>query len=134
MSFEETSPPVYAPSAPDSIFCLVTGTGTDSTEKGRVMWARIKGKTENSISNMGFKSSYMFRPGYIQPLRGIKSKIKLYSAMYVIFSPLYWLILKHIPSSATSTTAIGKAMINTVLKQPEFRILHSREINTLAKD
>ncbi len=120
--------------SPDSVFCLVSGAGTDSTEKGRVMWARVKGKTENAISNMGFKSSYMFRPGYIQPLRGIKSKTKLYSAMYAIFTPLYWLILKHIPSSSTNTTAIGMAMINAVIKQPEFRILHSREINKLAKD
>ena len=83
---------------------------------------------------MGFKSSYMFRPGYIQPLRGIKSKTKLYSAMYAISGPLYWLILKHIPGSASSTTAIGKAMINAAIKQPEIRILHSREINKLAKD
>jgi len=120
--------------SPDSVFCLVTGTGSDSTEKGKVMWARIKGKTENAISNMGFKSSYMFRPGYIQPLRGIKSKTKLYAAMYTVFSPLYWLILKHISNSATNTTAMGKAMINAVLKQPEIRILNNREINKLAKD
>ena len=118
---------------PDSSFCYVTGTGTDSTEKGSVMWARIKGKTENAIINMGFKSTYMFRPGYIQPLRGIHSKTDWYDYLYMIFKPIYY-ILKHFPSTATSTTNVGKAMINLTLNNAPSQILHSKEINMEANN
>jgi len=62
-------------------FCYVSGEGTDSTEGGRTMWARIKGKTENAILQLPFRAAYMFRPGYIQPLRGIKSKTRWYQAV-----------------------------------------------------
>ncbi len=117
---------------PNSVFCYVSGAGTDSTGKGKAMWARVKGKTENAILNTGFKSAYMFRPGYVQPMKGIKSKTKLYSFLYMLLSPLYWLILRHISSSSTSSVNVGKAMVNAVIKQPETRILNNREINELA--
>mgnify|MGYP003707679683 CR=1 FL=1 len=71
----------------NSVFCYVTGAGTDTTEKGRISWARIKGKTENDLLKLSFKAAYMFRPGYIQPLRGIKSRTKWVSFIYLIFSP-----------------------------------------------
>ena len=115
-----------------SVFCYVSGAGTDSTEQGRTMWARIKGKTENALLTMSFKHAYMFRPGYIQPLRGIKSRTNWYSLIYMIFSPVY-LILKHFPSSATNTINIGKAMINAVVREPELNILTNKDINELAK-
>lgn len=115
----------------DGIFCYVSGTGTDSTEKGRSMWARVKGKTENSLMNMGFKGAYMFRPGYIQPLRGIKSKTRWYALLYMIFKPIY-LLLKHFPSSATNTTNMGLAMINTLSGNYQNRILENKDINELA--
>ena len=69
-------------------FIYVSGVGTDSTEKGRSMWARVKGKTENDIIKLGFKDAYMYRPGYIQPEREIKSKTKLYNALYVVTKKL----------------------------------------------
>jgi len=116
----------------NSVFCYVSGAGTDSTEQGRTMWARVKGKTENALLKMSFKHAYMFRPGYIQPLRGIKSGTNWYSLIYMIFSPVY-LILKYFPSSATNTTNIGKAMINAVAKEPELHILNNKEINELAR-
>jgi hypothetical protein len=81
---------------------------------------------------MSFKHAYMFRPGYIQPLRGIKSRTNWYSLIYMIFSPIY-LILKHFPSSATNTINIGKAMINAVVKEPELNIFNNKDINELAK-
>ena len=59
-------------------FCYVSGVGTDSTEKGRSMWARVKGKTENDLLKLGFKDAYMFRPGYIQPTKGLKNTYKIY--------------------------------------------------------
>ena len=80
-----------------SSFIYVSGTGTDSTEQGRAMWARVKGKTENKLLTMSFKSAFMFRPGYIQPLRGVKSRTNWATIFYAVFSPVY-LVLKHFPS------------------------------------
>jgi uncharacterized protein YbjT (DUF2867 family) len=118
--------------SPSSIFCYVSGTGTDSSENGRSMWARVKGKTENALLNMNFRSAYMFRPGYIQPLRGIRSKTGWYNALYSLFWPVY-LILKFIPGAATNTSNMGKAMLAVTLTTPDERILHNRDIDRLAK-
>lgn len=115
----------------ESIFCYVSGTGTDSSEKGRSMWARVKGKTENDLLTLGFKKTYMFRPGYIQPLRGIRSKTGWYQAIYNIFKPVY-LILKHFPSTATNTTNMGLAMINILDGSYPNSILENKEINQLS--
>ena len=117
---------------PESVFCYVSGTGTDSSEKGRSMWARVKGKTENELLAMPFKKAYMFRPGYIQPLRGIKSKTSWYAALYMVFKPIY-LILKHFPSTATNTTNMGLAMINSLKGHYSKTILENKDINELAE-
>jgi hypothetical protein len=70
-------------------FICVSGAGTDGTERGRMMWARVKGKTENALLQMPFKAAYMFRPGYIQPLHGVRTKTKWYGAVYaMIGAPL----------------------------------------------
>ncbi len=69
-------------------FCYVSGEGTDSTERGRTMWARVKGKTENALLRLPFKAAFMFRPGYIQPLRGLRSKTRWYQAPYHLTGPL----------------------------------------------
>lgn len=116
---------------PNSYFSYVTGVGTDSTEKGRSMWARVKGKTENTLINMGFKATYMFRPGYIQPMKGVKSKTFWYDSLYMIFKPIYY-ILKHFPSSATNSKNMGKAMINLICNDAPSQILHNKEINQTA--
>lgn len=115
----------------NSIFCYVSGTGTDSSEKGRIMWARIKGKTENELLKMPFKKAYMFRPGYIQPLKDIKSKTKWVQAMYTLFWPVYS-ILKHFPGTATNTTNMGLAMINSLTSDYPKQVLGNKEINELA--
>jgi uncharacterized protein YbjT (DUF2867 family) len=117
----------------NSVFCYVSGAGTDSTEKGRTMWARVKGKTENTLLKMHFKSAYMFRPGYIQPLKGVKSRTNWYSLIYSFFSPIY-LILKHFPATATNTINIGKAMIKAAEGNYTNNILNNKEINELAKE
>jgi len=117
---------------PDSIFCYVSGAGTDSTEKGRMMWARVKGKTENKILAMSFKSAYMFRPAYIQPMKGIRSKTKLYN-MFYSFLKYFYFILKSFPKYVTSTDRLGKAMIKTVAKGYDKNILESKDINFITE-
>jgi len=96
---------------PKMTFNYVSGQGTDSTEKGRMMWARVKGKTENDLLNMGFKGAYMFRPGMIIPHKGIKSRTKSYQFMYDYFMWLVKLIKAVSPNSVVSTSQIGLAMI-----------------------
>ncbi len=124
---------ILAEQSPELTFCYVSGTGTDSTEKGRTMWARVKGKTENAIMALPFKASYMFRPGYIQPQRGIKSKTALYNAIYIVFKPLYPILKRLSPSYFTSTTKVGQAMINVTLNGYEKRHLENKDINTAAE-
>lgn len=118
---------------PALTFCYVTGAGTDSAEKSRILWARVKGRTENALFKMGFKDAYMFRPGYIQPLKGIKSKIKLYRVFYMFFRPCYY-ILKIFPSAATNTSNVGRAMISVASSPSDKKILGNKDINKLAKE
>ena len=113
-------------------FCYISGAGTDSSEKGKTMWARVKGKTENDLLKKPFKQAYMFRPGFIQPMNGIKSRTPLYNAMYTIFKPLYFL-LKHFDGIVTNTETLGKAMINAATNGFEKNILESKDINNIAK-
>lgn len=110
----------------------VSGTGTDSSEKGNIMWARVKGKTENDLLAMPFKAAYMFRAGYIQPLKGIKSNTKLYNNMYVIMKPLYPILNFLFPKFMTTTEEMGKAMINAVVKGYNKKHLENYDIRLLA--
>jgi hypothetical protein len=116
----------------DMSFCYVSGTGTDSTEKGRVMWARVKGRTENDLLKMPFKNVWLFRPGLIQPLRGIKSRTKIYRIFYFFLTPFYPLLKLLSPSSLTTTARVGKAMINIALKGYFKKHLENKDINLLA--
>ncbi len=95
---------------PEMKFIYVSGAGTDSSEKGRIMWARVKGKTENMVLNLGFWDAYVFRPGIILPERGVTSRTKLYRFFYVLFRPLFPLLRRM--KSVTTTRKIGRAMIN----------------------
>lgn len=113
-------------------FCYVSGASTDSTEKGNSMWARVKGKTENELLGMPFKAAYMFRPGYIQPMQGVKSKTRLYSVMYSIFKPLYF-ILKNFEGFVTTSETMGRAMIIVSTKGYHKTILESIDINAVVK-
>lgn len=113
----------------DMTFCYVSGAGTDSSEKGRSMWARVKGKTENDLMSLGFKAAYMFRPGFIEPMKGIKSKTPLYQGIYNVISPLYGL-LRRMPRYVTTTVIIGKAMIGVAMHGYKTRVLESLDINS----
>ena len=113
---------------PGITFCYVSGAGTDSSEKGKSMWARVKGKTENDLLTLGFKSAYMFRPGFIRPMRGIKSRTPLYNTLYIFIKPFVGLILRN-PKIATDSITLGKAMINVGLHGYSKKILESLDIN-----
>jgi uncharacterized protein YbjT (DUF2867 family) len=118
---------------PGMTFCYVSGEGTDSTEKGRSMWARVKGKTENAILALGFKGAYMFRPGYIQPMRGITSRTTLYRVFYAILAPLYPLWRLLLPGFVTTTRNMGVAMIRVAEQGAPKNLLDTRDINALAQ-
>lgn len=117
---------------PGMTFVYVSGTGTDSTERGRTMWARVKGATENALLRLPFRSAYMFRPGVIRAERGIRSRTTSYRLMYAIFGPIVRLVGWVAPNSITSTDRVGRAMITVVRMQPAERIVGTRAINALA--
>ena len=110
-------------------FCYVSGSGTDSTKKGKVMWARVKGKTENYLLNLGFKKAYMFRPALILPTKGLKNTLTLYK----ILSPLLPVIKLLFQNYVCTLKEIGLAMINSVLNDFDKNILEVKDIITLAK-
>jgi uncharacterized protein YbjT (DUF2867 family) len=114
---------------PNMTFVYVSGTGTDSSEKGRVMWARVKGKTENDLLKLPFKAAYMFRPGVILPLHGVKSKTKLYRVMYQILHPIYPILRKN--KNVTTTEQVGIAMINVAKYGYQKPFLENSDINSI---
>jgi len=118
---------------PDMTFCYVSGEGTDASEQGRSMWARVKGKTENALLGLGFRHAHMFRPGYIQPLDGIKSKTRSYRIMYAVMSPLYPVWKTLFPKHVTTTRNVGMAMIRVALGAHEVPVLANPDINALAE-
>ncbi len=96
---------------PNMKFFYVSGAGTDSTERGRSMWARVKGKTENALLRLPFSAAYMFRPGVIQPLHGARSKTPLYRAIYSAATPVLSLLRRAFPNHVLTTEEIGLAML-----------------------
>ncbi|MGD9899781.1 MAG: epimerase, partial [Calditrichaceae bacterium] len=113
---------------PHMTFCYVSGAGTDSSENGKVMWARVKGKTENDLLKMAFKSAYMFRPGYIQPTKGLKNAYKIYRYL----SPFYPVWKTLFPNYVCTLEEIGLAMISVVKEDTEQKILENKEIRQIA--
>ena len=109
-------------------FCYVSGAGTDSTEKGRAMWARIKGKTENDLMKLPFKKAYMFRPGFMQATPGLKNTQKYYK----YFAWLYPILHPIMPNYMCTLKEVGIAMINTVNKDCPKSILEVKDIVELA--
>lgn len=116
---------------PAITFIYVSGQGTDSSEKGKSSWGRVKGKTENMLFNIGFKNAIAFRPGAIIPDKGIKSRTSWINTMLFLFRPLYPLMKKM--DSVTTSENIGLAMINSVNKSLEIKIVDNKQINKLAK-
>jgi hypothetical protein len=113
---------------PTMTFIYVSGAGTDSTERGRSMWARVKGRTENALLQMPFKAVLLFRPAYIQPLHGIRTKTRWYGAAYALMRPLYPLWRMLFPN-VTTTECVGRAMLNVTKRGFPKPVLENRDIN-----
>lgn len=118
---------------PGMSFGYVSGQGTDSTEKGSFMWARVKGRTENKLLAMGFKPATMFRPGAVRPLKGVRSKTRLYRVMYYLLGPLLTLLLPISPGMVTTSERLGQAMLKAAKGEAGKSILESRDINALGE-
>ena len=110
-------------------FCYVSGRGTDAD--GRAMWARVKGRTENALLAMPFRGAYMFRPAYIQPRRGVRSKTGWYRAFYAAFGVFYPVLRLALPSLVTSTDVLGRALVRVGLEGFPKPILETRDINRI---
>ena len=113
------------------VFIYVSGRGTDSSERGSLMWARIKGKTENDLLKLPFKAAYMFRPAGIQPLHGVRSKTGWVQAIYVATAPLLSLLNRVAPNYMTTTEQVGRAMIRVARNGYPKPVLESEDINRL---
>jgi uncharacterized protein YbjT (DUF2867 family) len=112
---------------PGMTFIYVSGAGTDSTEKGRIMWARVKGRTENALLRLPL-NAYMFRPGIIQPLDGIQSKTTSYRIGYAIMKPLLPLLHWALPNQVLTTREIGQAMLAVAKRGYASRIMETKDI------
>jgi uncharacterized protein YbjT (DUF2867 family) len=116
---------------PEMTFLYISGAGTDSTERGRSMWARVKGKTENDLLRLPFRAAYMLRPGYIQPTGGIRSKTGWYRAMYAIAMPVYPLMKRIFRKYVMTTNDLGRAMIKIAKYGASKRVLEAADINSV---
>lgn len=120
---------VVLPLNPEMIFIYVSGAGTDSSEKGRVMWARVKGRTENDLARMPFKKVYNFRPGFMKLTPGQKNGLKMYKYVGWMY-PFLKLVL---PNGTSTLKQVGQAMINSLIKGYEKQIVEVRDINKLGE-
>src|SRR3984957_16617926 len=122
---------VLAQQNPQMVFLYVSGTGTESTARSKTMWARVKGRTENDLMREPFRAAYMLRPGYIQPMHGVKSRTPLYSALYVLISWLYP-VIKAVAGKYTLTTEdLGRAMIKIAKSGAPKRVLEIADIKAV---
>jgi NAD dependent epimerase/dehydratase family len=113
---------------PDMTFCYVSGAGTDSTEHGKMMWARVKGQTENDLLKLPFKSAYMFRPGFIKPTKGLKHAHRFYA--YITW--MYPVFRKLLANYVSTLRELGLAMINATLYGYDKHILEVKDLVALA--
>ncbi len=118
---------------PAMTFVYVSGAGTDSTERGRTMWARVKGKTENALLALPFRAAYMFRPAVIRPGPGIVSKTKSYRILYGVFGPLFPVLRTLFPRFVTTTEEVGRAMIEVARHGAGKRVLENADIIALGR-
>jgi uncharacterized protein YbjT (DUF2867 family) len=113
---------------PEMTFCYISGSGTDSTEKGKIMWARVKGKTENDLLKLPFRAAYNFRPAFMLPTRGLKNALSFYKYvtwLYPVVHPLF-------PAYFGTLKVLGLAMINSVIHGAGKPVLEARDIAELA--
>jgi uncharacterized protein YbjT (DUF2867 family) len=118
--------------SPELTFIYVSGASTDSSESGRMMWARVKGRTENALLSLPFKAAYMFRPGVVVPVRGIRSSVGWYNAAYVVLKPLYPILSRLTPNFVTTTERLARAMLAVARSGYPTHVLEMADINRLA--
>jgi uncharacterized protein YbjT (DUF2867 family) len=118
---------------PQMTFVYVSGASTDSTEQGRSMWARIKGKTENALQRLPFKGVYLFRPGVIQPLNGARSKTRSYQLFYTLARPFLSTLRALFPNQILSTEDIGLAMLAVARRGADKAVLETSDIRALSR-
>ena len=116
---------------PGLTFCYVSAQGSDSSGRARFMWARVRGETENRLLQMPFPA-YTFRPGFIQPFKGIPSRTKAVRVLYAVLGPLFPVLNRLFPNHVTTTVRIGRAMIRTATIGCSNHVLETRDINALA--
>ena len=116
---------------PSMTFVYVSGAGADSSEAGRIMWARVKGKTENAILRLPFKASYVFRPGVVQPVHGARSRTAAYRVLYAVAKPLLPVLRRVMPGYILTTEQFGRAMLTAVRRGAPKRVLESTDISAL---
>ena len=117
---------------PQMTFVYVSGASTDSSEKGRLMWARVKGRTENALIALGFKAAYMFRPGIIQPLHAVRSKTAAYRVIYDLAAPLFGVIRTFWPRSIVTSAQVGQAMLSVARRGYQRAVLEVPDIQAAA--
>jgi hypothetical protein len=113
----------------DMNFCYVSGAGTDSSEKGRMMWARVKGKTENDLMKLQFKNVFAFRPAFMKAVKGQKNLPKFYKYIQLPYPVLHALF----PQYFGTLSDVGLAMLNCALAGAEKKVLEARDISEIAK-
>lgn len=116
---------------PQMTFVYVSGAGTDSSERGSSMWARVKGATENALMRLPFKAAYMFRPGFIQPLHGVRCKVALYRWTYMLASPFFGLLRRLAPRHVTTSEQVGRAMLAVARRGAPTPLVETVDINAL---
>jgi uncharacterized protein YbjT (DUF2867 family) len=119
---------------PQMTFIYVSGAGTDSSERGKVAWARIKGRTENALLGLPFKAAYMFRPGFIEPLDGITSKTPSYRVLYALARPLLPLLRRTVPNLILTTAQIGRAMLVVAKQGAPKRVMEVADLRLLVHE
>ena len=122
-----------APLNPTMVFVYVSGAGADSSATSRIMWERVRGTTENALLKLPFRGVYIFRPGMIEPLDGIKSKTAAYRWFYSLTKPLLPLLRAGLPNYVLSTRQVGQAMLKVVRSGANKRVLESADINALSR-
>lgn len=118
---------------PQMTFVYVSGSGTDSTEHGRSMWARVKGRTENALRRLPFKRVYLFRPGVIEPLNGARSKTRAYRLFYTLAKPFLSTLRALLPNQILSTEDIGLAMLAVARHGADKAVLETADIRALSR-
>jgi len=116
---------------PGMVFIYISGAGADASERGRIMWARVRGRTENDLRRLPLRRVYVFRPSFIQPLHGIRSRTGWYQLLYAVFRPLAPLVRTLFPGAILTTESLGRAMLLAARQGAPKEVLEARDLNAL---